>query len=138
ALLFISPCKEQIVTGITQIALAGLVMVGLPTAAIMSGPVQQPAPETTRAAEARFLNNTTGTATVSVDGTALWSNIETGQTSEWAEIRDSSHTFTMVSTSNEADTVRVTHDIESGARYTLTGKSSMDGKLELTIVKDEN
>lgn len=124
-------------TNFAEIMLAGLVMVGLPTAAIMSGPPENGTPAAARAAEARFLNNTTGTATVYVDGAAVWSDIETGQTSDWAEVRDSSVTFRMVSSSNEADTASVTHDIESGARYTLTGRSSMDGKLELTIAKED-
>lgn len=114
---------------------AGVILVGIPAATMMTNEPDAPAAPVTAEASVRFLNNTTGTAMIRVNGRALWTDVSVSTTTEWATLPDSTVTFTLMTSTTEMDSARVTETLEAGARYTLTGRN-VDNNLELTIARD--
>jgi hypothetical protein len=111
-----------------------LVVVGL--AAVLSAPAPTTPTDTAPAATVKFTNSSAGTATVRSNGTLLFSDVASGQTTDWANLNDSTVTFSMTTTVTEADSVTVTQVISEGARYTLVG-NVVEGKPVLTISASE-
>lgn len=114
----------------TLVLAAGLVIVGIP-------PASEFHTGGDAAASARFTNNTTGTATVRANGAAFFTDVATGQTTQWADINDSTVTFVMVTSLSESDSAWVSQKIEEGARYALVGSTGADGKPVLTVAVSE-
>jgi hypothetical protein len=50
-------------------------------------------------------------------------------------VDDTVATFTLMTSTTEADSARVTETLQAGGRYTLVGRK-VDNNLELTIVRD--
>lgn len=114
------------------VLVAGVVMVGIPTFATARHEEVR-----TATAMVRFVNNTPGTATLNANGEALFENIATGTVTKYAQLADTSATFTLVIPDQPGEPPVVTQKIEDGASYTVTARNGMEGKPELTVAKDE-
>jgi hypothetical protein len=107
-------------------------LVAVAVAAMISAPAPTTPTDTASAASVRFTNSSAGTATVRANGGALFSDVASGQTTDWANLSDSTVTFTMTTSVTEADSATVTQRVVEGARYTLVG-NVVEGKPVLTI-----
>lgn len=114
---------------------AGVILVGIPAATMLDDETTAPDDLATTEASVRFVNNTTGAAQIRVNGRALWTDVQVSQVTDWATLTDSMATFTLMTSTTEADSARVTETLQSGGRYTLVGRK-VDNTLELTIMRD--
>lgn len=118
----------------TELALmAGVIVVALPTATTYQSPRAAEEPD----AMARFVNNTPGPATLRANGETLFSDVSAGQVTEYAQVSDSSVTFSLDIRDRPGDSVSVTQKIEEGARYTLTAKVDLEGRPTLSVAREE-
>lgn len=101
-------------------------------AAAIGTPVRTTPVDAPSAATVKFTNSSNGTATVRANGAVLFADVATGQTTDWANLSDSTVTFTMVTTVTEADSAIVTQRVVEGARYALVG-TVVEGKPVLSI-----
>lgn len=119
---------------ITELALmAGVIAVAAPMATTFESRATATEPN----AMARFVNNTPGLATLLANGEALFSDVPAGQVTDYAQVTDSTVTFSLEIRDRPGDSVSVNQVVEEGARYTLTAKVDMDGRPTLTLVREE-
>jgi hypothetical protein len=111
-----------VVTGLAVVAVAPKSQVELPR--------QEVAVE---AGSVRFTNNTEGTATVTANGSALFTDVAAGETTRWAEVSDSTVTFVLKIASAPNDSAWATQRIAEGGRYSLVGGTGEDGKPTLSV-----
>ena len=81
----------------------------------------------------RFTNNTEGTATVTANGSALFTDVAAGETTRWAELNDSTVTFVMKTATAPGDSAWATQRIAESGRYSLVGGTGADGKPTLSV-----
>jgi hypothetical protein len=111
-------------------------LVAVALAAMVSAPAAPAPVDVAPAASVKFTNNTNGTATVRANGAVMFADVASGQTTDWANLSDSTVTFTMVTTVTEADSATVTQKVEEGARYALVG-TIVEGKPVLSIAPSQ-
>ena len=112
-------------------ALAAVAVATMISTPIRTTPVDAPSDATVK-----FTNSSNGTATVRANGAVLFADVASGQTTDWANLSDSTVTFTMVTTVTEADSAVVTQKVVEGARYALVG-TIVEGKPVLSISASE-
>jgi hypothetical protein len=108
-------------------------LVAVAAAAMIATPEAPRPVDTAQKASVQFTNSTTGTASVNGNNAPLFADVAAGQTTDWGTVSDSTVRFTMVTSVAPSDTASVTQAIEEGARYTLVGTVSADGKPSLSI-----
>lgn len=86
---------------------------------------------------ARFVNNAASVAILHANGRALFTGVEAGEVTEYTQVSGTAITFTLELRDHPEEPVSVMRRLEEGARYTLTAKVDMEGRVTLALVREE-
>lgn len=117
---------------IPEMMLATAVLaVAVPTAAIRQTDRDVP-PTVEMAATVRMSNALTTPATIHVNGRETFTGIKPGETSDWAQVSDSTATFVLTIPGEEGEKARVSEKLAENGRYTVTA-AVVEGTTTLTV-----
>jgi hypothetical protein len=117
---------------IPEMMLATAVLaLAVPTAAIRQ--TDRDAPQAVEmAATVRVSNSLATPATIHVNGRETFTGIKPGETSDWAQITDSTATFVLTVPGEEGEKARVSEKLIENGRYTVTA-TMVEGTPTLTV-----
>lgn len=95
-----------------------------------------PAPAPPATAMVRFTNNMASNATLSANGTVLFADTESTRTTGWAQVQDSTVTFTLTVSGQEGQTATTTEKMADGGQYTVSAAPGTEGRPMLTVTKE--
>ncbi len=84
------------------------------------------------AATVRTSNELASPATIHVNGRELFTAIKAGETSDWAQVSDSTATFVLTIPGEEGEKARVSEKLTDGGRYTVTA-AMVEGAPTLSV-----